>query len=217
MVSAPALAATELHLQPSSRIWLDGTTNVHAWHCAGGGLAAEFEIDAPTAALEERLDAWERGPSGSHLGGPGEVPVSWHARMALRIPIAVLDCGNAAMERDMRQALRAGAYPVIAYRFGRVREARFLPVGPVPAFLLEIEGEISLAGTSRPIVVEVTATRIAARRFRLRGGLPLRMTDFGIPPPVALFGLIRARDELWVSVDLEFRLPEEGRAAAAGD
>ena len=43
-------------------------------------------------------------------------------------------------------------------------------------------------------------------RFRLRGGLPLRMTDFGIQPPVALFGLIRARDELWVSVDLNVEL-----------
>src|SRR5687767_7508142 len=113
MAAAPVLGATELSLQPASQIWLDGTTNVHAWHCVGGTLAAEFAVDAPAAALEERLDEWQRGPSGSHLGGPGEVPVSWQARMTLAIPIAALDCGNAAMERDMRQALQADAYPVI--------------------------------------------------------------------------------------------------------
>ena len=76
----------------------------------------------------------------------------------------------------------------------------------MPAFALRVEGEITLAGTSRPVTIDVTATQLAPNRFRLRGGLPLRMTDFGIQPPVALFGLIRARDELWVSVDLNVEL-----------
>ena len=210
LAALPALAATELRLLPSSQVWLDGKTNVHAWQCVGDSLRAELSIAAPAADLERRLGDWQRGPSGARLDGAGERAAGWDAAVELRIPIQALECGNPAMEHDMRKALRAAKYPEIGYRFVRLREARYAPAGAVPAFALRVEGEISLAGASRPVTIDVTATQLASRRFRLRGGLPLRMTDFGIEPPVALLGLIRARDELWVSVDLEVTLPSEG-------
>jgi hypothetical protein len=214
VAAVPVFAATELRLLPASQVWLDGTTNVHAWHCAGGSLDAELSIDAPVADLDRRLADWQRRPSGSRLDGPGELPASWAAEVELRIPISALRCGNAAMEHDMRKALRADRYPEIGYRFVRLREARYVPAGAVPSFALQVEGEISLAGTSRLVVIDVTATRLTAHHYRLRGGLPLRMTEFGIKPPVALLGLIRARDEIWVSVDLEIWLEADGRALA---
>jgi len=211
----PAGATTELRLLPASQVWLDGKTNVTAWQCVGDSLGAELSIGAPAAELERRLGDWQRRPSGSRLDGPGEAPAGWDAEVELRIPIAALECGNAAMEHDMRKALRAAQFPQIGYRFVRLSEARYAPAGAVPAFALRVEGEISLAGTSRPVTIDVTATQLAPNRFRLRGGLPLRMTDFGIQPPVALFGLIRARDELWVSVNLEVTLQAAG--AGGGD
>jgi hypothetical protein len=202
----PARATAELRLLPSSQVWLDGKTNVNAWQCVGDSLRAELSVGAPAAELERRLGEWQRRPSGSRLDGDGEQAAGWDADVELRIPIQALECGNAAMEHDMRKALRAAQYPEIGYRFVRLGEARYAPAGAVPAFALRVEGEITLAGASRPVTIDVTATRIAPGRFRLRGGLPLRMTDFGIEPPVALLGLIRARDELWVSIDLTVEL-----------
>ena len=35
-------------------------------------------------------------------------------------------------------------------------------------------------------------------RFRIRAEMPVRMTDFGITPPTALFGIVKARNELTV-------------------
>jgi polyisoprenoid-binding protein YceI len=206
VAAAPGFAATELRLLPASQVWLDGTTNVHKWDCVGKSLEAELSIDAPAAELERRLDGWQRLASGARLDGASDQSTSWDAEVELRIPISALRCGNAAMEQDMRKALRAASYPMIAFRFVRLREARYAPAGAVPSFGLQVEGEISLAGTSRSVAVNVTATRLSSHRFQLRGGLPLRMTDFGIDPPVALLGLIRARDEIWVSVDLQVGL-----------
>ena len=202
----PADATTELRLLPSSQVWLDGKTNVNAWQCVGDSLGAELSIGAPAAELERRLGDWQRRPSGSRLDGAGEQRAGWDAEVELRIPVKALECGNAAMEHDMRKALRAAQYPEIGYRFVRLSEARYAPAGAVPAFALRVEGEITLAGASRPVTIDVTATQLGPGRFRLRGGLPLRMTDFGIQPPSALLGLIRARDELWVSVDLNVEL-----------
>jgi hypothetical protein len=209
----PAGATTELRLLPSSQVWLDGKTNVNAWQCVGDSLRADLSIHAAAADLERRLGDWQRRPSGSRLDGVGEQTAGWDAEVELRIPVKALECGNAAMEHDMRKALRAAQYPEIGYRFVRLSEARYAPAGSVPAFALRVEGEITLAGASRPVTLDVTATQLAPHRYRLRGGLPLRMTDFGIEPPVALLGLIRARDELWVSVDLEVTLPADGAGA----
>lgn len=65
-----------------------------------------------------------------------------------------------------------------------------------------IEGELSLAGTTRAIELRVEAQRVSRDLFRLRAVLPVKMTDFGIAPPKALFGMIRAANEL----DVQFNL-----------
>jgi hypothetical protein len=119
----------------------------------------------------------------------------------LRVPVASLDCGNPRMERDMERAMRAAAHPAIEFRF------KFLE-GSVNhdidggRYHATIAGELSLAGARRTVRVPVEAERIAADRFRFRARLPLRMTDFDITPPTALFGMVKARNDLVVLFDL---------------
>jgi hypothetical protein len=48
----------------------------------------------------------------------------------------------------------------------------------------------------------VAAQRLSPTRFRIRAELPLKMTDFGVTPPTALFGAVRAHDALEVRFDL---------------
>jgi hypothetical protein len=43
---------------------------------------------------------------------------------------------------------------------------------------------------------------VARDRFALHARLPLRMTDFRITPPTALFGMVKAKDDLVVQFDL---------------
>ncbi|MGH9361260.1 MAG: hypothetical protein ACRD2T_05030, partial [Thermoanaerobaculia bacterium] len=54
--------------------------------------------------------------------------------------------------------------------------------------------------------------RLGLGRYRITGALELKMTDFGIQPPTALMGLIRAGDGLRVRFDLRLALAEECRA-----
>jgi hypothetical protein len=202
----PALPSTELAISHQSRVSLNGTTNVNSWRCSGDSLGGGAAVTASPTDLSQLLAEWEARPSGSRLDSPAESPELWRATLELRIPVAALDCANRPMERDLRRALRAAAYPEIRYRFRRLREAWFTPAGSVSSFTLVAEGDLTLAGETRPVAITVTATR-QGQLFRLRGNLPLQMSDFGIQPPVALLGLIRARDELWVSVDLELTAP----------
>lgn len=101
----------------------------------------------------------------------------------------------------MNRALRADEFPAIEFRFTEL-------VGGINhdidagTYHAKIAGVLSLAGAIKNIRLDVEAQRIAPDRFRLRAHLPLRMTDFRITPPTALFGAIKARDELTVRFDL---------------
>jgi len=201
---AAAAATTSLEVAPRSRVALDGTTNVSRWHCAGDGLSGVAAIDGSPTVLAHQLDAWETLPSGSRLSG-GATDLG--ATLELRVPVASLGCGNGAMERDLRRALQAPAHPEIRYRFRGLREARFTPsAAGAPVYTLVVDGELTLAGKTQPVAITVVATR-QGERFRLRGAVPLRMSDFGVAPPVALLGLIHAADELQVTLDVELVAP----------
>ena len=208
--TAPVWAAesTRLTAGSPSRLVLEGSSNVAAWRCSGTTLDGRMDVAAPLNHINAVIDHIEDGDIGRWMSDPssGSFP---QPSFQLRIPVTTLRCGNGRMERDMYRALRSDAHPSIEFRFRRL-------VGGVThdidrgSYHARISGVLSLAGTTREIVVDVEARRVAPNRFDLRAALPLRMTDFRIAPPTALFGAVKARDDLTVRFDLVLT------AAAAG-
>jgi hypothetical protein len=71
-----------------------------------------------------------------------------------------------------------------------------------------IGGELAMAGARRPLRMDVTILRNSPRCFHLYANTSLLMSDFGITPPSAFFGLIKARNEVVVTFDLELVAPD---------
>lgn len=105
----------------------------------------------------------------------------------------------------MRRALGAARHPQVEFMFREVSGTltHDLDTGLYHA---GISGDLSMAGRTRRIEVKASVRRLSRTRFQVRAELPLRMTDFGIVPPTALFGAIRARDDLTVSFDLRLEV-----------
>jgi len=135
---------------------------------------------------------------------------TWELRvLRIRIedkgPIAAFRCGNAVMERDMRQALRAGRYPSIEFRFKELRGVIEHDIDR-NEYGAVVAGELTMAGVRKEIELPVVAQRLGRDRFRIRAEMPLRMTDFGVKPPTALFGIVKAHDDLVVRFDLTMQV-----------
>ncbi|HEY0156658.1 MAG TPA: YceI family protein [Thermoanaerobaculia bacterium] len=181
-----------------SRLVLQGSSNVAPWRCSGTTLDGRMEVAVPLSRINHLIDRiedgaiWQLTPQTASFPAPS---------FQLQVPVTTLRCGNRQMERDMYQALRSDAYPTIEFRFQEL-------VGGVRhdidrgCYHATIAGVLSLAGARRKVSVQVEAQRVAPDRFRLRAKLPLRMTDFRITPPTALFGMVKAKDELVVHFDL---------------
>jgi polyisoprenoid-binding protein YceI len=151
--------------------------------------------------VERAVDAapGELAQAGSDLPNP---------RLRLGVPVAALACGNRVMESDMRKALRAAEHPAIVYQYHRVTD--LTPLG-AHRFSIEVEGDLALAGSKRKVRTQVVGERLAQGLYRVTGEMNLRMTDFGIEPPTALLGMIKARNQLRVRFDLRLKLAEELR------
>jgi hypothetical protein len=195
---------TVLAAGAQSRLVLDGSSNVRDWRCSGTTLDSELTVAASVEKINAVMDRIEDGNIGVWMRDPsqGRFP---QPEFHLRVPIASLRCGNPVMERDMSRALKAGRYPTIEFQFTDL-------VGGIDhdidtnVYRARISGELGLAGMRRTVELLIVAERIAPNRFRIRAELPLRMTDFGIEPPTALFGVVRAKNGLTVRFDVTFEV-----------
>ena len=192
---------TRLAISPQSTLVLTGSSNLAPWKCRGTSLNGVMEVDASIAKINEVIDRIEDGNMSAWMSEPsaGRFP---QPRFELNLPVRAFRCtGGRPMERDMRNAMRADRNPEIRFRFTGISGSigHDMDAGLYGAI---VTGRLSLAGTEREIEVEVTAQRLSHERFRLRANIPLRMRDFGITAPTALFGLIRAADSLTAEFDL---------------
>lgn len=197
---AHAAGPTRLSAGTASEVVLEGSSNVAGWRCRGTSMNAEMLVAASAEHINAVIDRIEDGNIAVWMDDPsrGRFPAP---EFRLRIPVTAFRCGNRIMEADMRHALKAESHPSVEFTFramgGGIRHD--LDSGLYHAV---IAGDLSLAGQTRSIDVTVSAQRVSRTSFRVRAVLPLRMTDFGVTPPTALFGAVRARDALRVSFDL---------------
>ncbi len=68
-----------------------------------------------------------------------------------------------------------------------------------------VTGNLMIAGVSRPIAIPVNVTYLVNNMIKVEGNEPLKMTDFGIKPPTAMFGAIKSGDEVHVAFLLVFK------------
>jgi hypothetical protein len=201
MASASVTLAETARVTPSSgtRFSIEGTTNVGPWNCRGSHVDVTAVVAAGADEIEAIVVALDRTKKGP-INATGAISTMPRFDLKLTIPVRTLECGNARMERDMYNALRASQYKSILFDFGRVISAELLKSG---SYRVVVEGDLTLAGVEKPRRLTLFIDHTAPKRFTLRGELPLKMTEFNVKPPVALLGMIKAHDALTV----KFHLP----------
>jgi polyisoprenoid-binding protein YceI len=70
-------------------------------------------------------------------------------------------------------------------RINRISSTRF-----------QLEGTLNLRGRTKPVLFEVVVIQNGKDRLEIDGTAQLRMSDYGIDRPTALFGLIGTKDEV---------------------
>lgn len=167
-----------------SKLWIEGSSNVNQFECQAEEYAGEANI--PEAE-----------------NSPASTTSASNEFLSIKIDIQVdsIECGKRKMNQDLQKALKAERFPEITFQY---QEANIIrePQDTDEGFQLEVRGLLTVAGTTKQISFITEAYYTAQNRVRATGGTTINMTDFGVQPPTALMGLIRANEELTVNFDL---------------
>jgi len=177
--AAAAQGTTRVPVAPDSRLWIDGTSNLHGWTCKAEKLDAAVELDKDVALAVAAPKALKR--------------------VEVKVPVKSLKCGHGGMDNNLYKALNADATPEISYIMATFE---VVPGEAKDSFTFKTVGTLTIAGKENKLAMDVVANRLPDGTVKATGMVPVKMTDFGIKPPTAIFGRLKTGDEVKVSFEL---------------
>jgi len=186
--------STRLTVGPESKLWVEGGSNLHDWSCKASSVDAAIEVD----------DAFFKTKT---------VSATSLKRVQVKVPVRNLKCGNGKMDNNLYKALKADDASEISYSLATFD---VVPGATTDSFTVKAVGALTIAGTEKTLIMDVTAARLPDGSIRAEGALPLLMTDFGVKPPTALLGTLRTDNKITVKFSL-FVGPQALSAALAGE
>jgi len=157
---------TRVPVGADSKLWIEGTSNLHGWSCKADKFDAALELDA--AAVAELATATPKALK----------------RVEVKVPVKALKCGHGGMDDNLYKALKANETPDITYILATFDAAP----GEAGEFTLKTNGTLAIAGKENKLTMDVVATRLPDGTVKATGMVPIKMTDYGIKPPTAMFG-----------------------------
>jgi len=177
MVLIPAGIYAQYSLQGgSSSLSIDGTSTLHDWTITAEGMKGSADIDLS-----------------SGLSGISDLNFS--------VVVEGLKSGKGGMDKNTYKALNEDKYPNITYSLQKVNSIK--PAGS-NTYTLATTGMLDIAGTKKPVNMNVTAT-VSGGTVKFEGSYPMKMTDFNIEPPTAMFGTIKTGDEITVKYTVNYK------------
>ena len=174
-------------LLPSSSIGFNGSSTINTFFCGSVSMEGSGwgNFSPTTGALQEK-----------------------NAKLILAVK--KLDCGSELMNDDMYEALKSDSNPFIEFELIKASLVDSSNINS-NVFYINTIGNLRVAGKSQKIQLVFKVENISSNNYRILGSKKLSMYDFGIKPPSALFGLIKADDTLEVKFDLVARVDLEPR------
>lgn len=163
----------------SAKVTLAGTSNLH-------------DYTATTTSVRLTRLQVANGADLAALTTPGTVQA-----FEIAIPAASLHSTRDGLDKNMHKALKAKEFADIVFRLSRLE-----PKGSA----LRAIGVLRLAGVEKEIAFDlVTATKNGS--LVVTGSVDLLMTDFGIPAPKAMMGMLKTDPKVTISFETTLSIP----------
>ena len=172
--------SVRLAVGPDSKLWVEGGSNLHGWSCKASSIDAAIEVE----------EAFLKSTT---------ITPTLLKKVTVKVPVRNLKCGHGGMDNNLYKALKADDSPEISYILATFD---VVPAAASDSFTVKTVGSLTVAGTERPVNMDVTAARLPDGGVRAEGALPLLMTDFGVKPPTAMFGTLRTDNKITVKFSL---------------
>jgi polyisoprenoid-binding protein YceI len=176
-LTAAAQDAAPLRLT-AAKVSLAGNSNIHPFTATTTDVRMSRLVLAP--AEGDRLQA------AAKAGGVEAFEVA--------IKAATLTSPKDGLDKNMHKALKTKEFPEIVFRLNRIEGNGVAP----KAF-----GTLKIAGVEKEIAIDLK-TVATATTLTVSGQVPLLMTDYGIPAPKAMMGMLKTDPKITVKFETVF-------------
>ncbi len=159
-----------------SKLWIDGSSNRSDWTVYATEMKGTFMMDA---------------------GAQGDATIQ---NLRFIVPAAtIVSRKSTIMDRLMMDALKVDEHPQVAFSMD---EASMKKAAKQGTFSSSVTGRLQIGGVTKSITLPVAGERLPDGRVRFTGSYRMKMTDYDLKPPTALFGQLHTGDEVVVNFDV---------------
>jgi hypothetical protein len=108
-----------------------------------------------------------------------------------------------ALDNKTYRSLKADANPEILFLLDTPIKIKQVNSG---GHAVPLKGYLTLAGMRRPVTMLATVFTLEKGKLQFEGSQTISMTDYGVKPPSALFGTIRAHPEITIFFKTSFSI-----------
>lgn len=173
----------ELTLQEGYEMKIDGEANVRSWDADVNTIEAEFVM----AAFD--------------IENLSELTADHFKTLKLTIPVEDIESDSGRLTRNLQDYLEKDDHPYITFSLNSIESVEVNGNSAV----ITAMGDFNAAGVDHTAEMTVNA-EFNGDSVTFSGVQDLLMTSFDIEPPTAVFGTVRARDELKIPYKLTFSL-----------
>ena len=120
--------------------------------------------------------------------------------LSFRLAVKSLHSEHASMDDRTYKSVNASKYPDISYKL----TSAVVTPGGAGKYLVKTKGNLTIAGATQPISMEVTAT-VANNVITCSGEKKIQLTDYGIKPPTFMLGSMKVANDLTIQFNLVYK------------
>lgn len=167
----------KLAAENATELAIDGTSTLHGWTATAGDVSG-----VPDAISVDE----------------GSVHVD---PFSIVTQVMSLDGGRGpAMNGKIQKALKSETNPEVTFS---IEEALFIQMSDIPEDGFPVKGKLNIAGISQDVELLTTITQ-EENGLSITGKRDMKMSDFEIEPPSAMFGQIKTNDDITIRFTLSY-------------
>jgi polyisoprenoid-binding protein YceI len=125
------------------------------------------------------------------------------ASLSFTMPVETLKSGHNTMDKNTYKAIDTKKNPNIMFVLASVTS--ITPTG-AHTYLFKGTGKLTIAGTTKLTDIQATLKyNPADKSFTCTGSKKIKMTEYGVKPPVAMLGTIKTGNEVSINYNINLK------------
>lgn len=161
-------------LDKSSELSVSGTSTLHDWTIVAEDIAGSAAFDITDGQIISVSD------------------------LNIKVKVTEIKSGKSGMDKNTFNALKSDDHPYITFSLANAPATK-----SGSKYQVRGSGTLMIAGVKKPITVTALCS-IAGNVISCQGSYAMKMTDFDVEPPTAMFGTIKTGNEITIDFNVKF-------------